>query len=63
MLMWAYLNRDIAESSSSTLIIDDLDRRPMILIPSRVNMAFPIPSLFFSSYKTCPAVLLGIFPG
>lgn len=56
--MWAYLNRDIAEGSSSTLIIDDLDCRPMILILSRVNMAFAIPHLFFSSYSNWLAIFL-----
>lgn len=62
--MRTYLNRDTAESSSSTLIIDWLDCRPMILIPSRVNMVFPIPSLFSYSSKTYPVIVLPCnFPG
>lgn len=62
--MWTYLNRDIAESSSSTLIIDGLDCRPMILIPSRVNMVFPIPSLFSYSSKTYAVIVSPCnFPG
>lgn len=46
MLMQTYLNSNIAESSPSTLIIDWLDCKAIILIPSRVNMVFPIFSLF-----------------
>lgn len=49
--MWRYLNRDIAASSSSTLIIDGLDCRP-ILILSRENTVSLIPSLFSCSSKS-----------
>lgn len=60
--MQTYLNSNIAESSPSTLIIDWLDCKAIILIPSRVNMVFPILSLFSYKSKTY-AVLCCNFPG
>lgn len=56
--MQAYLDRDMAESSSSTLIIDGLDCRPMTIIPSCVNTVFPFLSLLSSSSQIYAVIVL-----